>query len=130
MADMSAHPQAGERGERTRNAPIFVPAADIYETEDTLFLSLEMPGVNPGAVNIMLDQRVLTISGRSRSSAPEGYSLTHHEYRDGDYERAFTLSEAIDSDKIEAELKEGVLRLKLPKSLPAPAKAINVKTAG
>ena len=115
---------------RTRNVPIFVPAADIYETEDALFLSLEMPGVSPDALNIMLDQRVLTISGRSRSSAPEGYSLTHHEYRDGNYERAFTLSEAIDSDKIEAELKEGVLRLKLPKSQPAPAKTINVKTAG
>ena len=130
MTDMSAHPQAGERAERTRNAPIFVPPADIYETEDALFLSLEMPGVSPDALNIMLDQRVLTISGRSRSSAPEGYSLTHHEYRDGDYERAFTLSEAIDSDNIEAELKEGVLRLKLPKSQPAPAKTINVKAAG
>ena len=129
MADMSAHPQAGERAESTRNAPIFGPAADISETEDALFLSLEMPGVSPDALNIMLDQRVLTISGRSRSSALEGYSLTHHEYRDGDYERAFTLSEAIDNDKIEAELKEGVLRLKLPKSLPAPAKTINIKTA-
>jgi HSP20 family protein len=128
MADMSAHPQAGERAESTRNAPIFVPT--IYETEDALFLSLEMPGVSPDALNIMLDQRVLTISGRSRSSSPEGYSLTHHEYRDGDYERAFTLSEAIDNDKIEAELKEGVLRLKLLKSQPAPAKTINVKAAG
>ena len=127
MADMSAHPQAGERAESTRNAPIFVPAADIYETEDALFLSLEMPGVSPDALNIMLDQRVLTISGRSRSSAPEGYSLTHHEYRDGDYERALTLSEGI---RIEAELKEGVLRLKLPKSQPAPVKTINVKAAG
>ena len=130
MADMIAHPQAGDRAESTRNAPIFVPAADIYETEDALFLSLEMPGVSPDALNIMLDQRVLTISGQSRSSAPEGYSLTHHEYRDGDYERAFTLSEAIDNDKIEAELKEGVLRLKLPRLQPAPAKTINVKAAG
>ena len=130
MADMIAHPQAGERAESTRNAPIFVPAADIYETEDALFLSLEMPGVSQNTLNIMLDQRVLTISGRSHSSAPEGYSLTHHEYRDGDYERAFTLSEAIDNDKIEAELKEGVLRLKLLKSQPAPAKTINVKAAG
>ena len=89
-----------------------------------------MPGVSPDALNIMLDQRVLTISGRSRSSAPEGYSLTHHEYRDGNYERALTLSEGIDRDKIEAELKEGVLRLKLPKSQPAPAKTINVKGGG
>ena len=130
MADMSAPPQAGERAERTRDVPILVPAADIYETEDALFLSLEMPGVSADAVNIMLDQRVLTVSGSSRASAPEGYSLTHYEYREADCERAFTLSEAIDSDKIEAELKEGVLRLKLPKSQPAPAKTINVKAAG
>ena len=66
MADMGAHPQAGERAERTRNAPVFVCAADIYESEDALFLSLEMPGVSPDAINIMLDQRVLTISGRIR----------------------------------------------------------------
>lgn len=71
MADMSAHPQASERAERTRTAPIFVPGADIYETEDALFLSLEMPGVSPDAVNIMLDQRVLTISGQSRLSGPD-----------------------------------------------------------
>jgi HSP20 family protein len=128
MADMSAQPQASERGaESTRNAPVFMPPADIYETAEALFLSLEMPGVEAGSLNITLDKRVLTISGRSHSSAPEGYSLSHHEYRDGNYERAFTLSEAIDGDKIEAELKDGVLRLKLPKSQPAPAKTINVK---
>jgi HSP20 family protein len=128
MADMTAQPQTSERGaESTRNAPVFIPPADIYETTEALFLSLEMPGVEAGSLNITLDKRVLTISGRSHSSAPEGYSLSHHEYRDGNYERAFTLSEAIDGDRIEAELKDGVLRLKLPKSQPAPAKTINVK---
>jgi HSP20 family protein len=131
MADMSAQPQASERrAEGTRNVPVFVPAADIYETKDALVLSLEMPGVNPDAVNIMLEKRVLTITGRSRSVAPEGQSLTHHEYRDGDYERAFTVSDVIDADNIQAELQDGVLRLKLPKSQPAPAKTIHVKPTG
>ena len=74
-----------------------------------------MPGVDPDGVNIMLEKRVLTITGRSRSVAPEGHSLTHHEYRDGDYERAFTVSEAIDADNIQAELKDGVLQVTLPK---------------
>lgn len=130
MADMSAQPQATERGaEGTRNVPVFVPAADIYETKDALVLSLEMPGVDPDGVNIMLEKRVLTITGRSRSIAPEGYSLTHHEYRDGDYERAFTVSEAIDADNIQAELKNGVLRVTLPRSQPAPAKTIQVKAS-
>jgi HSP20 family protein len=130
MADMSAQPHARERrAEGTRNVPVFVPAADIYETKDALVLSLEMPGVNPDAVNITLEKRVLTITGRSRSISPEGYSLTHHEYRDGDYERAFTVSEAIDADNIQAELKDGVLRVTLPKSQPAPAKTIQVKAS-
>jgi HSP20 family molecular chaperone IbpA len=128
MADMSAQPRASERGaEGTRNVPVFVPATDIYETKDALVLSLEMPGVGPDAVNITLEKRVLTVTGHSRSIALEGYSLTHHEYRDGDYERAFTVSEAIDADNIQAELKDGVLRLTLPKSQPAPAKTIQVK---
>jgi HSP20 family molecular chaperone IbpA len=127
MADMSAQPQASERSaEGTRNVPVFVPAADIYETKDALVLSLEMPGVGPDAVNITLEKRVLTVTGHSRSITLEGYSLTHHEYRDGDYERAFTVSEAIDADNIQAELKDGVLRLTLPKSQPAPAKTIQV----
>ena len=61
--------------------------------------------------------------------APEGYSLSHHEYRDGDYERAFTVSEAIDAENIQAELRDGVLRVTLPKSQPAPAKTIQVKAS-
>jgi HSP20 family protein len=131
MTDMSAQPQGSGRGaEGTRNVPVFVPAADIYETKDTLVLSLELPGVEPDAVNVTLEKRVLTVTGHVRSIAPEGHSLTHHEYRDGDYERAFTVSEAIDGEKIQAELRDGVLRLTLPKSQPAPAKTIQVKTTG
>jgi HSP20 family protein len=131
MTDMSAQPQGSGRGaEGTRNVPMFVPAADIYETKDTLVLSLELPGVEPDAVNVTLEKRVLTVTGHVRSIAPEGHSLTHHEYRDGDYERAFTVSEAIDGEKIQAELRDGVLRLTLPKSQPAPAKTIQVKTTG
>ena len=131
MADMSAQqPHPGERSaESTRNAPVFIPVADIYETKEALFLTLEVPGVDQDTLNIMLEKRVLTITGRTRSFAQHGYSLTHGEYRDGDYERAFTLSEAIDGDRIEAELTDGLLRLKLPKAQPTPAKTISVKSA-
>jgi HSP20 family molecular chaperone IbpA len=132
MADMSGDPRAPhQRGaETTRSVPVFLPTADIYENKDALFLSLELPGVDGESLSVTLEKRVLTVSGRSRAQAPQGYSLTHAEYRDGDYERTFTLSEAIDADKIEAELTDGVLRLRLPKAQPAPAKAINVKAVG
>lgn len=131
MADMSGEPHAPhQRAESTRNAPVFVPAADIFENKDALFLSLELPGVDGDSLGVTLEKRVLTVTGRSRLQPPPGYSLTHAEYRDGDYERSFTLSEAIDADKIEAQLTDGVLRLKLPKAQPAPAKTISVKAVG
>lgn len=119
----------GDRAESTRTAPAYSPATDIYESQDALILLLEMPGVDPDAINVTLDKRVLTIAGRCRRTALSGYSLSHAEYREGDYERAFTLSEAIASDSIEASVRDGVLRLVLPKSRPQPAKTISVKSA-
>ncbi len=130
MTDQMGGPArgAGERAaESTRTVPLYQPAAEIYETTSALVLSLEMPGVETDAVSITLDKRVLTVTGRCRTKTPEGYALLHTEYRDGDYERSFTLSEAIDGDRIEATMHEGVLRLILPKAQPAPAKTITVK---
>jgi HSP20 family molecular chaperone IbpA len=130
MSDQMGGPQpgSGERAaERTRNVPLYQPVTEIYETKDALVLSLEMPGVESDAVSITLDKRVLTVTGHSVAKPPEGYALIHSEYRDGDYERSFTLSEAIDGDRIEAAMRDGVLRLVLPKAQPAPAKTISVK---
>jgi HSP20 family molecular chaperone IbpA len=130
MAEVEAQPHGERTGEATRNAPVFVPLADIFETSDALHLSLELPGVDSEDLNITLDKRVLTITGRCRQAHPPGYSASHTEYRIGDYERTFTLSETIDADRIQAEFKDGLLGLKLPKAQPAPAKTINVKATG
>lgn len=120
--------QRGDRpAESTRSGPTFRPVADIYETQDALVVVLEMPGVDAEGLNVTLDKRVLTVYGRSKAAAPADYALTAAEYRPGDYERAFTLAESIDTDRIEASLNDGILRLTLPKSGPAPAKTINVK---
>jgi HSP20 family molecular chaperone IbpA len=129
MADMSGQSRGpGDRGaESTRNVPVYLPPAEIYETAEALVLTLEMPGVDADAVNITLEKRVLTVTGRSRHAPPEGYTLMHGEFRDGDYERSFTLSEAIDGERIEAAMTDGVLRITLPKARPAPAKTIQVK---
>ncbi|MBK8176124.1 MAG: Hsp20/alpha crystallin family protein [Rhodospirillales bacterium] len=128
MTEVTSSSRASETGaESTRNGPVFAPVADIFETKDALVISLEMPGCDAGGLGVTLDKRVLTITGRSHATKPEGYAPTHRDYREGDYQRAFTLSEAIDGDKIEAELKEGLLRITMPKLQPAPAKSIAVK---
>jgi HSP20 family molecular chaperone IbpA len=90
---------------------------------------LDVPGADPDSLNVALEKQELRVTARATSSAPPGYTLMHAEYRDGNYERAFTLSDQVDDERIEATFRDGVLRLTLPKSAPSPAKKIEVKTA-
>ena len=114
--------------ERTRARRVYVPRTDIYETKEALVLVADMPGVTPDGLDVTLERRELTIRGRTGdAAASEGYSPVHREYESGDYERAFTLSEDIDAGRIEARLKDGVLRLTLPKAGPAQAERIQVQ---
>lgn len=119
--------QGGQHApEGTRGVPVHTPAADIFETADAIVVVLEMPGADAHSLNIMLDKRVLTVRGQSKGAVPEGYALYHAEFRPGDYERSFTLSETIDDDAIQAQYRDGLLKLTLPKSKPEPAKSIKI----
>ncbi len=119
--------QAPNQPEATRQSPAYAPLTDIYETKEALVLLAEMPGVDPDDVDIAVENRVLTVSGHSTAPEPQGYTPVHAEYRDVDYQRAFTLSDAVDGSKIDAAMKDGVLRLTIPKAGPEPAKKISVK---
>src|SRR5215831_2005218 len=95
-------PSAAESVQRPAPRPVFLPAADIYETRDNIVVLAEMPGVAPDGVDITLERRVLTIRGRSAAGDHAGYQRVYSEYAAGDYERVSTLSENIDRDRIEA----------------------------
>ena len=112
--------------ERTRAGACFVPRVDIYETEDGITVVADMPGVDEESIDITLEQNVLTINGYIEPRRPEDYSLAYAEYRVGDYERRFTVSDQVDKEKIEATVRDGVLRLELPKAKPS-TKKISVK---
>jgi HSP20 family molecular chaperone IbpA len=115
--------------EQTRPGPTFAPAVDIFETAKEITLMADMPGVTAKDLDIDLRENVLTLRGEVAS--PEGPNEVDvwREYQAGKYFREFSLSEVIDQAKIEAELKEGVLRLKLPKVEAATPRKITVKTA-
>ncbi|RMH98912.1 MAG: Hsp20/alpha crystallin family protein [Calditrichaeota bacterium] len=115
--------------ERTRNTRVFLPPVDIYETHDDIVLLADMPGVNKDAIDITLEQNVLTIRAKAEPQVPEGYELAYAEYEVGDYERSFTLDETVDQERIEASYQNGVLQLRLPKAEPAKPKKIEVKVA-
>jgi HSP20 family protein len=131
MADQenAAMTDTPANAETVSDAPTFVPPTDILETKNEIVMLLDMPGTDPDSLNVTLEKRVLTLSARSTPSTPQGYTPVHTEYRDGNYERAFILSEDVDGDRIDATFKDGVLRLSLPKATPSPAKKITVKAA-
>ncbi len=115
--------------ETVSDAPTFVPPTDIFEAKDGIVMLLDMPGTDPDSLNVTLEKRMLTLSARAKPTTPQGYTPVHAEYRDGNYERVFMLSEDVDGDRIDAMFKDGVLRLNLPKTTPSPAKKITVKAA-
>ena len=113
--------------ERTRDRPVYVPRVDIVETEDALEILADMPGVTRDGVEVTLEQRVLRIRGRAELPLPEGVAPLYLEYEPGDYERAFTLSEAVDAAGIEARVRDGVVHLRLPKAGPAKLQRVEVR---
>jgi HSP20 family protein len=113
--------------EQTRPGPVFTPAVDIFETEKEITLLADIPGVKAGDLDIDLHDNVLSLVGSVRSPEGADEGDVFKEYRTGKYYRQFTLSQVIDQSKIHAELKDGVLRLKLPKVEAAAPRKIAVK---
>ena len=116
-----------ERVERTRSARVYTPNVDIVDRKDDIILMADMPGVDESSIDITLDKNVLSIYGRVDLEAPEALKIVHAEYGIGDYQRSFTLSSEINREKIKATLKNGVLKLVLPKIEPVKAKKITVE---
>jgi HSP20 family protein len=113
--------------EQTRPGPTFTPAVDIFENEKEITLLADMAGVKAKGLDIDLRESVLTLSGEVESPEDPSERALVREYRTGRYIRQFTLSDAIDQSKINAELKDGVLRLVLPKAEKAVPRKITVK---
>ena len=115
--------------ERTRDRRCYIPMTDIYETKDEIVLIADVPGADESALDINLEKGILTINAYVDEMAPEGFKRIYAEYESGDYKRSFKLSDEIDQSKIKAIVKNGKLRLEMPKAEPAKAKKIQVKTA-
>jgi HSP20 family protein len=113
--------------EATRPGPLFSPTVDIFETEKELVLLADMPGVEVKDLSIDLNDNVLTVSGDVDPPEAKDEVDLLREYRTGKYFRQFTVSEVIDQAKIGAELKDGVLRLNMPKIEAAKPRKITVK---
>jgi HSP20 family protein len=103
------------------------PAVDLYEKDDHFMIKAELPGVNKDDIKIDLQDRLLTLSGErtyDNEVKEENYYRRERSY--GKFQRAFTLPTDVDSDKIKAEFKDGVLQIEVPKPEEKKAKQVTV----
>jgi len=97
------------------------------ESEVGITLLADMPGVSRERLGVKVDGEQLLIEGEAEVKVPDGLELVHGEIRNPYFRRTFTLSRELDPSKIEANLKDGVLRLHIPKSEEARPRRIEVK---
>ena len=112
--------------EKTVPGRYYIPYTDIYETDETLTVVMEMPGVEKKDLGVTLENDALRVDGRIDFSRYEGMEPVYTEYNVGHYTRSFTLSNKIDQEKINAQLDGGVLTLTLPKAKDVPPRQIAI----
>lgn len=105
------------------------PAVDVFEDEGGITLLADMPGVPREQLELKVEGDTLLLEGSAQPRTPEGLQPLYAEVRVPRYRRSFTLSRELDSTRIEANLKDGVLKLRIPKHAHAQPRRIAV-TAG
>jgi HSP20 family molecular chaperone IbpA len=106
--------------------PALVPPVDIVESDAGIMLWADMPGVSKERVNVRVDGENLVLEGEAEVRVPEKLEILHSEIRHPFFRRVFTLSRELDTSRIEATVKDGVLRLHIPKAEEARPRRIEV----
>jgi HSP20 family molecular chaperone IbpA len=115
--------------EQTKPGLVFTPSVDIFENDKAIVLLADMPGVAAKSLNIDLRENTLTLDGEIEPFETANEKDVIIEYEVGKYYRQFSLSEVIDQEKIDAQLKDGVLRLTLPKVEKAAPRKITIQSS-
>lgn len=105
------------------------PPVDVIEDSTGITLYADLPGVPRDKLHLQVEADTLTIDAESALSAPEGLQSTHTEVGLGRFHRVFTLSKELDTEKVSAELANGVLKLRIPKAQHAQPRRIEIKAA-
>lgn len=110
-----------------REPPVTVPPVDVFEDESGITLLADLPGVARDQLGVRVDGDTLTIEATASVEGPKDMELAWSEARYPSYRRSFTLSRELDTSRVEATLKDGVLRLSIPKLEEARPRRIEVR---
>lgn len=118
-----------KRNERPEDIQALLPQVDVYENKDGILLVADLPGVPKDKLELRVDNDTLLIEADIVQDTPENMDAAYAEVRLSRYRRAFSLSSELDSSKIDAQLRDGVLNLRIPKHPHAQPRRIEVKVA-
>ena len=104
-----------------------LPAVDVFEDASGITLLADMPGVPKERLDVKVEADTLSIEGEVVAPTPEGLEAVYAEVRVPRYRRTFTLSRELDTSKVEANLKDGVLTLRIPKQAHAQPRRVEVR---
>ncbi|WP_305782558.1 Hsp20/alpha crystallin family protein [Symbioplanes lichenis] len=102
---------------------------DAYRVDDTFFIDIDLPGVDPASIDITVDRKVLTVKAERKRSAAEGVQYVVTERQVGAVSRQIFLSDTLDTDRLEARYENGVLTLSIPVTEQAKPRKIEVAAA-
>ena len=108
------------------NEPVYVPRVDVRESAESFVVAADMPGVDEKSVEATVQNRVLTIEGWTKAEKPQGHEELGREFGAGRFRRDFTLPDAVDPDRIQARVKNGVLTVSIPKKDEVKVRKIQV----
>ncbi|ATU63219.1 Hsp20/alpha crystallin family protein [Piscinibacter gummiphilus] len=120
-------PQAA--GDSASTGRAMTPAVDVIEDDSGITLRADMPGVPRDQLELRVEGDTLLIEGKVQPQAPAGLEAVYAEFRASRFRRTFTLSRELDSAKVDANLKDGVLTLRIPKQAHAQPRRIAVSAA-
>jgi len=107
----------------------WAPPVDVSETEEEIRVKGELPGLNAADIEVRVSGDTLTIRGEKKEQTEEGEAYFHRETHTGDFERSVRLPAEVDVDNVEAQVKDGLLKIRLPKTRTSAAKKVEVKPA-
>lgn len=110
-----------------REQPVTIPPVDVFENESGITLLADLPGVARDRLGVRVDGDTLTIEATASVESPKDMALAWSEAQYPAYRRSFTLSRELDASRVEATLKDGVLRLSIPKLEEARPRRIEVR---
>lgn len=126
---MSETTAVTKTNETARNETALPPPVDVIEDAAGITLYADLPGVPKDRLSLQIESDTLTIEGELALDMPEGMEASHAEVSLPRYRRVFTLSKELDTGKVGAEFKQGVLKLRIPKAEHAQPRRIEVQVA-